>query len=375
MYIFATRIYNDMKVAKIIVPGRYSAFVSLNRLLNRPEYAKAQCFIFVDENSYAHCLSPLIAHVERLQEASFCEVPVGEDAKTVEVATQLWSTLHECEADSNVVIVNLGGGCVSDLGGFVASTYRRGVRYINVPTTLLGMVDAAIGGKTALNLDGVKNQVGCFFQPDAVVIEPMFLQTLPEAELKNGLLEMMKTLLLSDRDGYYAMCELVCQSCGATPPCYEAAVLNLPAEWIYLCAQFKNDVVKADPNDHGIRHILNFGHTFGHAIEAYSHEQGAPFSHGIAVGLGMACAMYLSVRKMGFPVEEWKRYKAMLSCFVPLPRYTLKDTETLLAYMRCDKKNANGQILCVLLQDIVVPVIDVEVDENEIRDALLKLGK
>ncbi len=368
-----------MKAAKIILPGRYSAFAGLNRWLKRPEYEGAQFFILVDENSYSHCLSPLIANVECLQEAAFFEVPVGEEAKTIEVATQLWSALQECEADKNTVIVNLGGGCVSDLGGFVAATYLRGVRYINIPTTLLAMVDAAIGSKTALNLNGVKNAIGSFYQPDAIVIEPVFLQTLNAEGLQSGLLELLKTLLLSDAAAYHTLCEQILnafvarqqQGKGKEP----ADAFVLAPEWIYQCTQFKSDVIKADPNDHGVRHILNLGHTFGHAIEAFSHQQGTALSHGLSVGMGIACAMYLSVQMLGFPTEELARFKEVLTCLHPLPRYTLKETEALLSYMRHDKKNANGHVLCVLLQDIAVPVIDVEVDENEIRNAFLKLCK
>ncbi len=368
-----------MKTAKIILPGRYSAFAGLNRWLKRPEYEGARFFILVDENSYSHCLSPLIANVECLQEAAFFEVPVGEEAKTIEVATQLWSALQECEADKITVIVNLGGGCVSDLGGFVAATYLRGVRYINIPTTLLAMVDAAIGGKTALNLNGVKNPIGCFYQPDAIVIEPMFLQTLNAEGLQSGLLELLKTLLLSDAEAYCALCEQIINAFAARQKGKKgeapADTFVLAPQWIYQCTQFKSDVVKADPNDHGVRHILNLGHTFGHAIEAYSHAQGSSLSHGLAVGTGIACAMHLSTKMLGFPSEELARFKKVLACLQPLPRYTLKDTEAILALMRCDKKNVNSHILCVLLQDIAVPVIDVEVDENEVRDALLKMGK
>ncbi len=368
-----------MKAAKIILPGRYSAFAALNRWLNRPEYEGAQFFILVDENSYNHCLSPLIANVACLQEASFFEVPVGEEAKTIEVATQLWSALQECGTDKNMVVVNLGGGCVSDLGGFVAATYLRGVRYINIPTTLLAMVDAAIGGKTALNLNGVKNSIGCFHQPDAIVIEPVFLQTLNAEGLQSGLLELLKTLLLSDAAAYHSLCEQIINAFAVRQQKKkgeaQADAFVLPPEWIYQCTQFKSDVVKADPNDHGVRHILNLGHTFGHAIEAYSHQQGTPLSHGLSIGMGIACAMQISVQTMGFPKEELVRFKEVLACLQPLPRYTLKDTEALLSFMRRDKKNANGHILCVLLQDIAVPVIDVEVDENEIRNAFLKLCK
>lgn len=369
----------DMQSAKIILPGRYSALTALNRMLKQPRYEGCRFLILVDENTYTHCLPTLISHVEVLQVADFLEVPVGEEAKTLEIASQLWSALQESSADHKTVIINLGGGCVSDLGGFVAAGYLRGIHYINVPTTLLSMVDAAIGGKTALNLNGVKNQVGFFYQPDAIVIEPAFLQTLSASELKSGLFELLKTLMLSDADAYQRFTEQIFahnQSLTASnKKAKKEDTFFLDPALIAACAKFKADVTKADPNDHGIRHILNLGHTFGHAIEAYSRQQGNAFSHGVAVGLGLACALYLSANKLGFPSKELERYVQVLRSMVQLPRYTLKDTEALLSFMRLDKKNADGLILCVLLQDIAVPVIDVEIDENEIRDAILTLFK
>lgn len=345
-----------------IYPSRVSPLVRLNRLLGSEAYANARFFIIVDENTYSQCLTTLVSKVEALQESEFLEVPVGEDCKQLEIAQQLWQTLLESGADRNAVIVNLGGGCVSDLGGFVAAGYRRGIRCINVPTTLIGMCDAAIGGKTAVNLGGVKNQVGFFHQPEAVCIDPVFLDTLPMQELASGLFEMLKTFLLSDPEGYSELLDAMGGSNFVLDPA-----------WITRCAQFKASVVKADPNEHGIRRMLNLGHTFGHAIEAYSHHQGKPFSHGLSVGFGMVCALYLSMRKLGFPQQEYERYRALVAHLSPLPHYTLRDTEPLLSYMRQDKKNAQGEIRCVLLQAVGEPVIDLAVDENELRDALLKI--
>ena len=175
----------------IILPGRYSALSSLNRRLLGAKYHGAKFFILVDENTYNHCLPYLITRVPALENAEFLEVPVGEEAKSIEIAGQLWSVLlqsmeEQCLGRNDMVLINLGGGTVSDIGGFVAAGLKRGVRYINVPTTLIGMVDAAIGGKTAVNMGGAKNQVGFFYQPELTVIEPSFIDTLPAQELKNG---------------------------------------------------------------------------------------------------------------------------------------------------------------------------------------------
>ena len=348
---------------KTILPSHQSPLSRLNRTLAGKAYRDARYFILVDENTYNHCLPQLVAQVEPLQKAEFMEVPIGEECKDIAIATQLWETLLESGADRDSVLVNLGGGCVSDLGGFVASGYKRGIRYINVPTTLIGMVDAAIGGKTALNFNGYKNQIGFFNPPDIVCLNPSFLNTLPDEELFSGTFEMLKTFMIGDPEQYHHLCDMLL-----------GGNLDIQPDMIARCAEIKDAVVKKDPKDKGIRHILNLGHTFGHGIEAHSHQTGNPFTHGEAVGVGMICALYLSVRKLGLPQAILDNYRNVASKMVELPHYTLKETEEILTYMRQDKKNAGGEIHCVLLQELGAPVIDLAVDENEIRDALLKIS-
>ena len=346
-----------------ILPSNQSSLSRLSRTLAGKTYRNARYFILVDENTYNHCLAQLVSKVAPLQEAEFMEVPVGEECKDIAIATQLWETLLESGADRNSVLVNLGGGGVTDLGGFVASGYQRGIRYINIPTTLIGMVDAAIGGKTAINLDGYKNQIGFFNPADIVCIEPAFLDTLPDKELFSGTFEMLKTFMIGDPEQYYNLCDMLL--CGD---------LEIKPDMIAQCAEIKGAVVKKDPKDKDIRHILNFGHTFGHGIEAYSHQMGKPYTHGEAVGIGMICALYLSVKKLGLPEAFLDNYRKVACKMVALPHYSLKETEEILTYMRSDKKNAEGEIRCVLLQEPGAPVIDLTVDENEIRDALLKIS-
>ena len=329
----------------------------MQRELAKEEWQGAKYTILLDENTFQHCLPQMISRVEALQEAEFIEVPVGEECKSFEVAAQVWQTLMESEADRNAVIVNLGGGCVCDLGGFVAAGYKRGIRYINVPTTLLSMVDASIGGKTAINFGGVKNSIGHFYPSVLTVIDPVFLDTLPQEELLNGRMEMVKTAAVTDP-------ELFQQLLTAYP---------LPLTAVKEVARIKGHVVKADPYDHSIRKILNFGHTFGHAIEVY---RGLP--HGIAVGIGMKVAMYLSVKKVALPEEIYSEYsqwlkKQLFSINSHLLSFNLKEIELMLPLMRQDKKNASSSVRCVLLQDLGAAMIDVEVSDNEIRDALLKL--
>ena len=331
----------------------YSGLSGLNRALADDSWEGAKFVIMVDGNTFEHCLPLLIGRVERLQEAEFIEVPIGEEAKCLEVAAQVWQTLLEGGADRNTVIVNLGGGCVSDLGGYIAAGYMRGIRYINIPTTLLAMVDAAIGGKTAIDFGGVKNSLGHFYPPLLTCIDTAFLHTLPEAELLNGEMEMVKTAAVTDPALYHQL---------LTP---NSSLLTHAKD----VARLKTRVVKADPYDRSVRKILNFGHTFGHAVEMHS---GLP--HGLAVGIGMRVAMYLSVKKLGLKEEVYKEYSAWLAERGELPHYTLRYIEQMLPLMRHDKKNAAGETRCVLLQEVGAPVIDVTVSDNEVRDAFLKLG-
>lgn len=342
-----------MKQSKIV----YGGLVALGRELAKEEWQGAKYVILLDENTFQCCLPQLVSRVEALQEAEFVEVPVGEECKSLEVAAQVWQTLLEGEADRQTVIVNLGGGSVCDLGGFVAAGYKRGIRHINVPTSLLAMVDAAIGGKTAVDFGGVKNSIGHFYPAALTVIEPAFLDTLPQDEMLNGRMEMVKTAAVTDSDLYAQLLA-------------DSDVGDVGRRQVVDVARIKARVVKVDPYDHSIRRILNFGHTFGHAIEVYS---GLP--HGLAVGVGMLVAMYLSVKKIGLAEEVFQDYAGWLRQFVEVPHYTLRDIEQMLPLMHQDKKNIAGALRCVLLQSPGAAVIDVDITDNEVRDALLTVTK
>lgn len=339
-----------MKQGKIL----YGGLRSLNRELATDNWRRTRYTVLLDENSFQHCLPLLVSNVEALQEAEFIEVPAGEECKSIEVAAQVWQSLLDGAADRQSVIVNLGGGSVCDLGGFVAAAYKRGIRHINIPTTLLAMTDAAIGGKTAIDFGGVKNSIGLFYPSAITVIEPAFLDTLPPSELLCGQIEMLKTAAVTDAELYSQMLLL--------------SILN--KEQIVKVARIKSRIVRFDPYDHTIRRILNFGHTFGHALEVYS-----SLPHGLAVGAGMSVAMYLSVHKLGFPEQEYQRYRNWINQRMQLSRYSLRDIEQLLSLMHQDKKNADGELRCVLLQELGVPVIDVSVSDNEVRDAFLHLTR
>ena len=342
-----------LKQSKILFGG----LTALDRELHKEAWAGAHYIILVDENTFQHCLPRLIVSVETLEEAEFIEVPAGEECKTLEVAAQVWQTLLEGGADRDTVLVCLGGGAICDLGGFVAAGYKRGIRHILVPTTLLAMADAAIGGKTAINLGGVKNSIGHFYPATLTVVEPGFQETLPLNAIHCGVMEMVKTAAVTDTDLYRRL----------TSQYYDEEVSHTKVQAV---ARLKARVAKADPYDRSVRKILNFGHTFGHAIEVYSQ-----LPHGLAIGIGMAAAMYLSVKKLGLDNTVYHDYRQWLQDFVKMPHYTLKDTEQMLPLMHQDKKSANGEVRCVLLQDIGVPVIDVGISDHEVRDTLLHIAK
>ena len=343
-----------MKQGKILFGG----LRSLDRELNGEPWRDARYTILLDENTFQCCLPALISSVGVLQEAEFIEVPSGEECKSLEVAAQVWQTLLEGGADRRHVLVCLGGGSVCDLGGFVSAGFKRGIRHIHMPTTLLAMVDAAIGGKTGVDFGGVKNSIGFFFPAELTVIDHVFCDTLDTVQTLCGKMEMVKTAAVADPELFRGLL---------------ARDGDLPVQAIREVARLKTRVVKADPYDLGIRKILNLGHTFGHAIEAY---RGMP--HGLAVGVGMKVAMYLSMKKLGFSESVYVAYSQwfesqMNAVGSVVPKFTLKDIEQMLALMRNDKKCADGDLCCVLLQELGAAVIDVYVSDNEVRDAMLHL--
>ncbi len=341
---------------KIIISNRLSALKTLDRRLKKLNAErKRKYFILTDENVLEHGLPTLVYNVQELENAEFLELPAGEACKDIEIVNEVWKSLVVSNADRDSIIVNMGGGCVCDTGGFIAATYKRGISYINIPTTLTAMVDAAIGGKTAINLDNTKNQVGCFHLPILTCIEPAFLESLPNKELRSGEYEIMKILLLTNYENWNKVF-------------IKERSYN---ELISYCVNFKRAVVKADPHEQSIRKMLNFGHTFGHAIESYETACGRTISHGEAVGIGMLYAIYLSTKKVGLEKECLSLYKTWLKNRRNLPKYSLKDIEEIIQYMYRDKKTHDSEIRCVLLKKLGVPIIDIPVSENEIRDTIL----
>jgi 3-dehydroquinate synthase len=252
---------------------------------------------------------------------------------------------------------NLGGGVVTDMGGFVASTYKRGIDFINIPTTLLSQVDASVGGKTGIDIDNVKNMVGTFTLPQAVFIETMFLKTLPERELLSGFAEIIKHGLIAD-SAYYEQLK------GSNYKQPDAGI-------IHRSVKIKNDVVTADPLEKGLRKILNFGHTIGHAVESYSlTKDKKPLTHGEAIAIGMICEAYLSVKNNTLKEEELSDICIYITSIYPQYTIQSKSFEQLRALMESDKKNEHGMIMFSLLSAIGTCEYNCRVSETDIIESL-----
>ncbi|MBL7945104.1 MAG: 3-dehydroquinate synthase [Flavobacteriales bacterium] len=339
-----------------VVLGR-DALRALDRKLGLEDYSAA--FILGDENTLRHCLPELLAQVPRLREARTLLVPPGERSKDLAVSTDIWRHLAEEAADRHALLVCLGGGVVTDLGGFVAGTYKRGIRCIHVPTSLMGMVDAAIGGKTGVDLAGLKNMVGVFHDPVAVYVHLPFLKSLGKRELLNGLAEMIKHGLVRDAQLWTDISSATLHDIDALTPLVERS------------AMVKAEVVKADPREEGLRKVLNFGHTIGHGIEAHSWESPQRMLlHGEAVAIGMVCEAWLSWRMDLLTREDYDRITEQLLALYKPYQFDSADNHRLIELMRNDKKNSAGQFRFTLLTGIGQAKVDVHVTAAQVQEAL-----
>ncbi len=315
-------------------------------------------FLLGDENTLHHCLPELLGRVTPLRSAEVLSVPAGERSKSIQCAQEIWKELAGHAADRHAVLINLGGGVVSDLGGFVAGTYKRGIRTINVPTSLMGMVDAAIGGKTAIDLSGIKNIVGVFHDPMAVYVHVPFLRTLGKRELLNGVAEMIKHALIADRDHWDAI---------RYAQLHDLAALE---QLIIRSAAIKSGIVKEDPHEKGKRKLLNFGHTIGHGIEAHSWETDLGLLHGEAIAVGMICESWLSWR---LGLLDRGAYEAILAFLFSLYRPYPIDASShhrILEIMRNDKKSTEEQYRLTLLTGIGSGQVDIHITAAQIQEAL-----
>ncbi len=334
-----------------------NCYTQLNAYMKRIDFSKL--FILVDSNTHQKCLPNFISKLETNIPIELIEIEDGETHKTIQTCTNLWEVLTELNADRKALLINLGGGVLTDLGGFIASTYKRGISYVNVPTTLLAMVDASIGGKTGVNLGHLKNQVGLINYAALVLIDTSFLQTLAPNQMRSGLAEMLKHSLIQDEAYWTKLSKL-----------NELHLDNLDG-LIYESVMIKKGIVEKDPTENGLRKTLNFGHTLGHAIESYclQNPNQQTLLHGEAIAIGMILALYISSKLVGFPENKRKHIKAILLKLYKKVSFSDIDYNKIIELLKFDKKNAHGNINFVLLKDIGLPKIDVTVSNDLILEA------
>ena len=312
----------------------------------------SKVFILTDENVAPFWL-PETEYWLGCDEAVEIVLKPGEQHKNLQTVQRIWKTLMRHHADRNALLINLGGGVITDLGGFAASTYKRGIKFINVPTTLLAMVDAAIGGKTGIDFGGGKNQIGTFAEAEEVILDSVFLETLPQRELLSGLSEMLKYGFIADSN-----------------------LLNVSLEnfqqFIPRCGEIKREIVAKDPTEKGLRKVLNFGHTLGHAVESHCLTTDHPLLHGEAVALGMAGALWLSVKHFGLDEQVLNDYEKMLPTLLSEAEIALTDAdiEPIMDYLAYDKKNKGEKPQFVLLEAVGKPVWEVTLPSVMLKEAL-----
>ncbi len=321
----------------------------------------SQIFVLVDDNTEKLCLPHLLPHLPKAKIIGF---PHGEQNKNLETCQAIWEYLLENRADRKTLLINLGGGVVGDMGGFCAAVYKRGMPFIQIPTTLLAQVDASVGGKVGIDLGGVKNSIGVFCEPQAVFIDSVFLQTLPHRQIVSGYAEMLKHGLIADADLLNKLFKHL--------PLEEPYQFSWD-ELIQSSVAIKKSIVEADPFEQNVRKKLNFGHTIGHAIESYSlQHDDDPFLHGEAIAIGLVAEIYLSKRKLNLPEKQFIEalfyvFRLFENGYPFIPPGAFPE---ILYYIDNDKKNTSQTINCTLLREIGDAVCDVPITHTDIINAL-----
>lgn len=332
-------------------------YETLAEMLKPSHYSKI--FILVDENTSQYCLPHLLNNLATEIEIEIIELEVGEIHKNIATCTEVWGALSDLGGDRKSILINLGGGVISDLGGFVACTFKRGIDFINIPTTLLSMVDASIGGKNGVDLGNLKNQIGIIREPKAVIVDTQFLSTLPQNEMRSGLAEMLKHGLIFDKKYWDKFKDL---------KSLNTDNLN---ELIHQSIEIKNEIVCEDLTENGIRKSLNFGHTLGHAIESYFLENDSKTSllHGEAIAVGMILESFISREKELLTNEEYQEIKYIINDIFERVEFSQIDIEKIIELLIFDKKNEFGKVQFALLDGIGKIKINQESDNELIYKA------
>lgn len=311
--------------------------------------------ILVDENTEKHCF-PLLSSL--FPNPNIIQIPSGEDKKTLSTCEKIWQKMTDLQLDRKALMINLGGGVIGDMGGFCAATYKRGIDFIQIPTTLLSQVDASVGGKLGIDFNSFKNHIGVFQEPKAVFIDTAFLKTLPVEELRSGFAEIIKHCLIADKAKWETI----------------KAIPFAKQNWQDLAAhsvRIKANVVEEDPKENGLRKILNFGHTIGHAIESYFLEiPDKRLLHGEAIAIGMITESFLAWKKGFISESECEEIKKFLISVYGKVEIFEFDIEKIIPLTLQDKKNENRKIQASLLEKIGKANFNIPINSNEIKEAI-----
>lgn len=329
----------------------------LTAVLNSIDYDKL--FVLTDEHTNSLCY-PLISSILAVQKANQVTIPANDSNKTLENLSHVWSFLTTNGATRHSLLINLGGGMITDLGGFAAATFKRGINYINIPTTLLGAVDASIGGKTGINFGGYKNEIGAFHSPLHVIISAEFFNTLTQKDILSGYAEMIKHALLDSNETWNKTLNFNLEK-------IDYPLLN---DLVMESVLIKQRIVKQDPYEKNIRKALNLGHTIGHALESFALKNNNPVPHGYAVAWGLIAELYLSHKICGFPKKTLNKASKFIRQHYGTFPFTQKDYDTLYHYMIHDKKNVGDTINFTLLSDIGEIEINQTADREIIEEGL-----
>ena len=329
---------------------------SLKAAIEKCPYDKL--FVLTDETTHRLCF-PLIAEMDCMKDATEIVIGATDACKTLDTLAYVWTKLGEGGGTRHSLMVNLGGGMVTDLGGFAASTFKRGINYINIPTTLLAMVDASVGGKTGINFGGLKNEIGVFNAASTVILDTTFLSTLDNENLCSGYAEMLKHGLISTTENWAELLNFEIQN----------ADLKVLQKMVATSVAIKERIVEEDPHEKGIRKALNLGHTVGHAFESMALAKGTPRLHGYAVAWGMVCELYLSTVKTNFPKDKLRQTISYIKENYGTFNINCNDYERLYEYMTHDKKNTSGIINFTLLGEVG----DIHINQTATKEEIFEM--
>ncbi len=342
-----------MKQQEILIGGDLRTH--LQQVLQGVKYDKL--FVLTDEHTCVCCL-PVLQQTGLVDEASVITIGAGDVHKNVDTLVDVWMALSRKGATRHSLLLNLGGGMVGDLGGFAAASFKRGIRFVNLPTTLLAMVDASVGGKTGINFNGLKNEIGAFAPALGVIIDTSFLVTLDRLNFLSGYAEMLKHGLISTEEHWADLLRFDVDNID----------YSFLSEIVARSVAVKEEIVEKDPCEQNIRKALNFGHTVGHAFESLALEQLCPVPHGYAVAWGVVCELYLSVCKMGFPTDKFRQTVAFVKAHYGSFSFDCRQYDRIYELMLHDKKNTAGVINFTLLRGIG----DIEINQTASKDEIFE---